>query len=201
MTHFPLFFDLKDKKELIFGGGAFTLQRIEKLKPFSPRITVISQKISDPIKQINGITWEERSFCEKDLDIAPAFVIIAEDKKTTATIYAECKKRQIPVNAVDMPEFCDIIFPSVVSTEHFCIGISSGGISPTATVEFKERIENMLPDNLDAILEWMLPLRDKINNTLPKEKRKSALRQLFNEALTQNRPLKKEEIEITVSSM
>ena len=59
----------------------------------------------------------------------------------------------------------------------------------------------MLPDNLDAILEWMLPLRDKINNTLPKEKRKSALRQLFNEALTQNRPLKKEEIEITVSSM
>lgn len=91
MTHFPLFFDLKDKKVLIFGGGAFTLQRIEKLKPFSPRITVISQKISDPIKQINGITWEERSFCEKDLDIAPAFVIIAEDKKTTATIMPNAK--------------------------------------------------------------------------------------------------------------
>ena len=33
MTHFPLFFDLKDKKVLTFGGGAFTLQRIEKLKP------------------------------------------------------------------------------------------------------------------------------------------------------------------------
>ena len=35
-------------------------------------------------------------FAKKDLDIAPAFVIIAEDKKTTATIYAECKKTADP---------------------------------------------------------------------------------------------------------
>lgn len=197
MTHFPLFLDLKDKEILIFGGGEFALQRIKKLLPFSARLRVISEQISEEIRQMENnetVILEERAFAESDLDRCPPFVIIAEDEEKTAGIYEACRKRHIPVNAVDQPKYCDIIFPSVVSTEHLCIGISSGGISPTATVEFKERIEQMIPENMDGILEWMWELRNDINANLPKEKRKRALRRAFQKAVERNRPLTDEEL-------
>lgn len=198
MTHFPLFLDLKDKEILIFGGGEFALQRIKKLLPFSARLRVISEKISEEIRKMENtetVTTEERAFSESDLERHPPFVIIAEDEEKTAEIYEACRKRNIPVNAVDQPKYCDIIFPSVVSTEHLCIGISSGGISPTATVEFKERIERMIPENMDDILEWMWELRAYINANLPKEKRKRALRTAFQKAMEINRPLTDEELQ------
>ena len=201
MTHFPLFLDLKDKEILIFGGGEFALQRVKKLLPFSARLRVISERISEEIKRTENqgtVILEERAFAETDLDRHPPFVIIAEDEEKTARIYETCKQRHIPVNAVDQPKYCDIIFPSVVSTEHLCIGISSGGISPTATVEFKQRIERMIPDRMDDILDWMWELRNYVNANLPKEKRKRALREAFRKALEQNRPLTEEELQTEI---
>ncbi|MBQ3489226.1 MAG: bifunctional precorrin-2 dehydrogenase/sirohydrochlorin ferrochelatase [Clostridia bacterium] len=201
MTHFPLFLDIKDKEILIFGGGEFALQRVKKLFPFSARLRVISEQICEAIHQLENsesVMLEERAFSENDLDRFPPFVIIAEDEEKTARIYKACQKRHIPVNAVDQPKYCDIIFPSVVSTEHLCIGISSGGISPTATVEFKERIEQMIPENMDGILEWMGELRNDINENLPKEKRKRALREAFRKAMERNRPLTSEELQTEI---
>jgi siroheme synthase-like protein len=196
MTHFPLFLDLKDREVLICGGGAFALQRVEKLKPFMPKIRVVSEEVSDAVRAITGITIEERAFREEDLDTAPAFVVIAEDEETTAKIYAVCQKRHIPVNAVDMPKYCDIIFPSVISTKHLCVGISSGGISPTATVEFKSRIEELLPENLDEILEWMPCAKAYVTDRCEKSVRNAILRQVFREALSLNRPLAESEIDV-----
>ena len=198
MTHFPLFLDLKDKEIIIFGGGEFALQRVNKLLPFSARLRVISEQICEELLRLensDGVILEKRAFSECDLESHPSFVIIAEDEEKTARIYEACRKRNIPVNAVDQPKYCDIIFPSVVSTEHLCIGISSGGISPTATVEFRERIERMIPDNMDTILEWMGELRIYINANLPKEKRKRALREAFRKALEINRPLSFKELQ------
>lgn len=194
MTHFPLFLDLNDKDILIFGGGNFALQRIEKLMPFSPKITVISPSISEAIKSINGINILERDFEKNDLKTPPSFVIIAENEDKTACIYAECKKRHIPVNAVDMPKYCDIIFPSLISSKHLCIGISSGGISPTATVAFKEQIEKLIPQNIDEILEWMPLAREYIKSNVPTQCQRFALRELFKAALDKERPLDESEI-------
>lgn len=204
MTHFPLFLDVKNKEILIFGGGEFALQRVKKLLPFSARLRVISEKISEEIRQMENnetVITEERAFTESDLDRHPPFVIIAEDEEKTARIYEACRQKQIPVNAVDQPKYCDIIFPSIVSTEHLCIGISSGGISPTATVEFKERIEEMIPENIDDILEWMWELRNYINTNLPKEKRKRTLREAFRKAVEYNRPLTPEELHTEIFKM
>ena len=121
------------------------------------------------------------------------FVIIAEDEKTTAEIYAECNHRHIPVNAVDRLEYCDIIFPSVTASENLCIGISSGGLSPTATVEFKERFENQIPENTDEIIEWMPSVKAYVKQTVNASTQKQALREIFKEAIDKNRTLEKYE--------
>lgn len=201
MTHFPLFLNLKNRKILIFGGGNFALERINKLMPFSASLTVISPHISDEIKAIKEIEYCERAFEPRDLDCSPAFVITAEDRETTAGIYAQCNMRNIPVNAVDMPEYCDIIFPCVISTEHLCIGISSGGISPTATVEFKERFAKQIPDNIDEILVRMPSVRQYIKQNAPAQHYKALLRKVFVQALDENRIPDEKEISVLIRAL
>lgn len=194
MTHFPLFTDLMGRSILIFGGKKHALQRIKKLLPFSPVITVISPCISQEIKDIPDIILKERAFLPEDLDEFPVLAIIAESKEITAEIHALCKERHIPVNAVDMPEYCDVIFPSVISSEHLCIGISSGGISPSATLEFKESFEKLIPENIDEILEWMPEAKSIIKENALESRRNALLREAFRTALERKEVLGKNEL-------
>lgn len=194
MTHFPLFMNLQNRRVLIFGGGAFALQRIEKLMPFGAEIFVFSERISDKIKAIKGIVYEETAFSEALLDLAPSFVVIAEDEEKTALIYRECKRRNIPVNAVDMPKYCDIIFPAVYSTERLCVGISSGGVSPTAAVELRDSFSKLVPDGIDEILEWMPVAKAYIYEKADQHNRKQLLRKAFSLASEKNRPLSEKEL-------
>lgn len=189
MTHFPLFTDIGGKTVIIFGGGAHAEQRVEKLLPFSPRLVIISERISEKLKAEAAVECIERPFCERDLLLEPVFVVIAEDEERTALIYEACHRHNILVNAADRPSFCDIIFPSYIATEHLCVAISSGGISPTATVEYKKRIGEMIPDGIDDILLWMGEVRIFVNATLEPSRRRGALRALFCAALDLGRPL------------
>lgn len=200
MTHFPLFTNLEGRNILIFGGGEHALQRVKKLMPFSPEITVISSDILPEIKQLDGVKIIGRDFCVSDLDCSPVFAVIAENEEKTAVIYAECRKRSIPVNAVDMPRYCDIIFPSVISTQHLCIGISSGGISPTATLEFKDRFSSLIPDDIDGILEWMPEAKAYIRQNAPEALHSRLLRTAFALAAEKNRPLTRDELSDIINS-
>lgn len=194
MNHFPLFVNLKGREVKIFGGGDFALQRINKLLPFEASITVISPSISRQIQSIPQITCLEREYLPGDLDSHPALVVIAEDKETTARIYNQCQNRHILVNSVDMPEYCDVIFPAFFTAGHLCVGVSSGGISPTSAVVFRDRFKELVPPDIDHILEWMPAARDFVKNQFSVKTRNSILRQVFTLAMEKNRPLEEEEI-------
>lgn len=143
----------------------------------------------------------ERAFAVEDLSCAPLFVVVAEDEQTTAKIYEECKQRAIPVNAVDMPAYCDLIFPSLFTTENLCIGISSGGKSPTATLHFKDEIKNLVPSGIDQIIDWMVDARERLKTILPKEHLSVALRELFGVSVKNNRPPTADEFAKTIERL
>lgn len=194
MTYFPLFFDLKDRNIVIFGGGRHAYEKIVRLAPFGANIRVVSPRISEQIRAIPGVQIEEREHCAADLEPPITLAILAEDRELNAALRTECKARNIPVNAVDMPELCDAIFPAVIATENLCIGVSSGGASPTAAIEVKRRIEELIPDGVDGIIEWMIPTREWVRENFPSDKRNLVLRCIFSEAFEKNRPLTEEEL-------
>ena len=199
MKHFPLFFNLENKPVLICGGNHHAFQKIQKLMPFGPEITVVSGNISEEISDVSevysNINIIERHFIPEDLDIHPVLVIVTEPVEITRRIYNVCSEKHIPVNAVDMPEYCDVIFPSVVSRENLCIGISSGGISPTATVDLKEKIDGELPSNIDEILEWMPRAREKVKSEVNESQKKRVLRMIYKRAAELDRPLDNAEVQ------
>lgn len=194
MTHFPLYFDLSGRDVLILGGGRHALQRVKKLLPFSPRLTVISEHISEEIRACTGVVCIERAFREEDLESAPVLAIIAEERELSAVIRDACARHRIPVNAVDMPELCDVIFPAVYTTESLSVAVSTGGVSPTAALCLRDSFARSLPDEIDLILEMMPRARDMAKALLPGGDVAPFLREVFDAAVKRGSPFEEAEL-------
>lgn len=198
MAYFPMFIDLNNKPVLIVGGGRVALRKLKKLAPYGAKPVVVAPNILEEITKLSGLTIYDRIFCEKDLDICPELVIAAtDDGELNHQISKLCKEKHIPVNVADDPEQCTFLFPALVQQGNFSAGISTGGASPTAAVYFKERLQALIPENMDTILDWLEEKRQEMKKKIPDQAKRAGLfRQLFDLCLEKNRPLTDREYEL-----
>ena len=176
MAYFPFFIDIKDKNGLIIGGGKHAVGKIEKLLPYEPKLHVITTEISEEVRGItskNEIRVDFRKFQESDLEPRPDFVIIACDMEERKRIANLCRERHILVNSVDDIENCDFIFPSLIQRGKLSIGVMTGGASPVIGMELKKQILELIPDNIEEILEHMERIRPEMKEKYPDEKERA----------------------------
>lgn len=226
MAYFPFFTDISNKKGLIVGGGTVAQRKIEKLLPFGPAITVIAPDFTQEIKEMAARPGQPATpEAAPTMVAAPAtqvaapvqlvarpytpgdeagftFVIAAtNNREVNSLISRRCQEQNIPVNVVDDPELCSFIFPSIVKEGKLTVGISTSGISPTAAIELKNRIRNIIPPTFDEILDYLYNEREIIKQTVKTESERHAiLNQLFNETMIKQRPLTEKETEEIINS-
>lgn len=201
MNYFPMFMNIKDREVLICGGEKHAAEKIERLMPFGAKIRVISENISPKIEAIYGITIEKHRLLKEDLDTFPVFVVAAESESENERIAALCKEKHIPINAVDQPKDCDFFFPSMITTEHLCVGVSTGGVSPTGAIALKNAFSEIIPDSIDEILLWVKSVKEALKNRLTdKNEINKILRLAMAEALKNERVLTKAELENIIAS-
>lgn len=181
MALFPFFVNIENAHGLVIGTGKHAQDKIEKLKPYNPKLTVIS----------------EEEFRESDLEEFPVFVIVAgKDVEQNHRIARMCRKRRILVNVVDDPEYCDFVFPSLISNGNLSVGICTGGASPATGMILKKKIEAQIPENIEEILDFLQEKRPVINQAFPNKKQRFAFYHYISElCMSYNRPL--EEVEFT----
>ena len=125
MALFPFFVNIKEKEGFIIGTGKHAQEKIERLKPFEPKLRVIP----------------EGKFSEKDLESIPAFVIVAgEDAEENHRIARICREKRILVNVVDDQEYCDFVFPSLITHGNLTVGVCTNGASPATGVLLKQKL-------------------------------------------------------------
>ncbi len=174
MKYFPFFIDIENKSGLIVGGGEVAAEKVFRLQPFHSNITVIAPAILDKLLHNKHIQCIERKF--KDDDIYNKFYVIAatNDRQLNKHISDLCKKQGILVNVVDdignlsaplAPKVvddmkqCGFIFPSLVTSGSMCIGISTGGASPSIASIYREKIQKEIPENMEEILLYLAECR------------------------------------------
>ena len=197
MAYFPMFVDLEKKNVLVVGGGMVALRKVQKILPFGAKVTVIAPEIVDKMEQMQSVILKKRPFEPEDLHSEIAMVITAtDDSVLNQQIAALCRERKIPVNVVDDAKECSFIFPAIVQQGDFSVGISTGGASPTAAIYYKERMQELVPDNMDEILDWLEVKRQEMKKTIPQQaKRAGIFRKLFDACLEKQRPLTEEEMQ------
>ena len=181
MGWFPFFIQLEGARGLLVGGGRVALRKAEKLLPFGAQLTVVAPCICPPLAALPGLTLCRRAFADSDLSPAPDFVIAATgDRALDRRIAALCRTRRILVNVVDDPAACGFYFPALVQRGRLCIGISTGGASPTAAAWLRQKIEALLPPGFDGILDRLAARREAVKAEGGSEaKRAERLQQAF----------------------
>ena len=76
---------------------------------------------------------------------------------------ASCKAKGIPVNAADDREECDFFLPGIIKRGDLVVSVSTSGKSPAYSRYLREQIEDVIPDNIEKILDIL----GKLRNTLP----------------------------------
>lgn len=197
MTLFPFFMNIEGAKGIVIGGGKHALEKIERLRPYGPKIHVIAPEFRQEIEENPELELSYRKFEESDLDSMPFFVIVAgEDAEENHKIAALCRARRILVNVVDDQEYCDFIFPSLIAHGSLSVGICTNGASPSTGVLLKRKIQQQIPDNIEEILDFLQEKRPQIMDAIPNKKQRFAFYYTLSEiCMEKNRPLTEKEFE------
>lgn len=165
---YPIFLKVHQFDTLIIGGGSVGLEKLMFLVKSSPkaRVTLVAKTIHHEIKELASshpyINLFERAFFNEDLTGMQMVIIATENQTTNLNIYKEAKSRDILVNVADTPELCDFYLGSIVTKGDLKIAISTNGKSPTIAKRLKEVLNDILPSEIDELLQNMRVIRDKL---------------------------------------
>ena len=176
MDLLPLFHNLRDRRCVMVGGGEIALRKLRQLMAVGAAIEVIAPEINSSIQKLaheSGLTLVNREFEDADLNGAVLVVAATNDIAVNRRVSELAQARNIPVNVVDNPELCSVIFPSIVDRSPVQIAISSAGTAPVLARMLRTRLESSIPAGYGKLAAIAGKYRDhvkrKINDGLSRK--------------------------------
>lgn len=166
---YPIFVKFENFDILIVGGGHVGLEKITSVLNNSPRarVTLVGERIIPEIRafvaNFQHVILLEKSFEPVDLDNKNFAIIATDDKELNRSIKLLAESRKILANVADTPDLCDFYLGSIVQKGDLKIAISTNGKSPTIAKRLKETLNELIPNELDEVLQNMRTIRDRLN--------------------------------------
>lgn len=155
---YPIFLKMNKIQTLIVGGGNVGLEKLTFLLKSSPNsnVVMVAPFFKDEVKILAkefNITlilkaYNEAFLCDKDLVIAAT-----DNLEVNQQIYKDAKRRNLLINVADTPELCDFYLGGIVTKGNVKVAISTNGKSPTTAKRLREFFEEVLPDDVNILVE------------------------------------------------
>lgn len=162
MNRFPLCINLEDKRFLVVGYGRIAKRKLKAISEFTSNIKIITKELTEE-ELGKGIEIVNKCFDEKDLEGVDFVITATGNREQDEAVVASCKAKGIPVNAADDREECDFFLPGIIKRGDLVVSVSTSGKSPAYSRHLREQIEDVIPDNIEKILDIL----GKLRNTLP----------------------------------
>jgi precorrin-2 dehydrogenase / sirohydrochlorin ferrochelatase len=160
MNHlYPVFLKVHELSILLVGGGFVGTEKLAFLLKSSPmaQVTVVStafnEEFMEVAKSAPHVTLIEDAYHEKYLGGKHLVIAATNFPEINKQIHDEAKERFILVNVADTPALCDFYLGGIVTKGNLKIAISTNGKSPTAAKRLRELFEEVLPEEIDDLLE------------------------------------------------
>lgn len=149
------------------GGGNVGLEKLTFLLKSSPsaRVTMVSKDyIAEVIALAEGHKVELIRSPYKKAYLKDKQIVIAttDDLEVNLEVYKDCKDANILVNLADNPKYCDFYMGGIVTKGNVKIAISTNGKSPTAAKRLRQFFEEILPENINELVENLNAYRKTI---------------------------------------
>ncbi len=168
---YPVFLKLDQLETLVVGAGNVGLEKLQSLLSNSPgaKITIVAPEIKDEIRRLvsehSSCRIVQRSFHEADLNDKDLVILATKNRQLHESIQQLAKQKGVIVNVADTPDLCDFYLGSIVQKGSLKIAISTNGLSPTIAKRIKEVINEMIPKEMESVLQNMTAIRQKLNGS------------------------------------
>ncbi len=164
LNTFPLSYKVQGQRIVIIGGGDEALNKVRLVTKTTAQVVIISRVIEADFSGFE-VQVVARGFEPSDLDGA-ALVFVAEESDDAELAKHEARRRNIPLNVVDVPAECDFYTPSIVERAPLTIAISSEGNAPVLARLVRARIEAMLSPGFGKIAKLAGGLRHRVEHLI-----------------------------------
>lgn len=170
MDFLPLFHNLKGRTVLVVGGGEIALRKARLLAEAGAVLRVVSPEVeaqlSELVTQVSG-QMVIRGYVSSDLYGCVLAIAATDDEQLNARVSQDAKSLGMPVNVVDSPDLCTVIFPAIVDRSPLIIAVSSGGDAPVLARLTRARIETWVPAVYGQLAGLAKLFRKRVKAQLP----------------------------------
>lgn len=166
---FPIFLRADKLKLLVVGGGFIGLEKVSTIfrNSNNAQVTLVAPEIRSEIRDLSRqfptqLLLVEKAYDPSDLNDKDVVIAATSIKELNKKVYLDAKAEKILINVADTPDICDFYMSSIVKKGDLKIAISSNGKSPTITKRIRELLEEVLPGEIDDVLENLNQIRDQL---------------------------------------
>ena len=168
MQFLPLFHKLQGRPVLVVGGGEVALRKARLLAEAGACLRVVAPDVRRELQAMAGEQGVfRRGYQSDDLQGVALVIAATDDEPLNARISAEAQALGIPVNVVDAPALCSVIFPAIVDRSPLIVAVSSGGDAPVLARLIRAKIETWIPATYGQLANLGKRFRERVKQLFP----------------------------------
>ena len=173
MQFLPLFHKLQDRTVLVVGGGEVALRKARLIADAGARLRVVAPGVIPELAQLAAQhQLYQRPYAATDLAGVALVIAATDDEHLNAQVSADAYALSLPVNVVDAPQLCSVIFPAIVDRSPLIVAVSSGGDAPVLARLVRAKIETWLPAAYSQLAKLGQRFRNEVKRRLPDVRRR-----------------------------
>ncbi|MEM1322395.1 MAG: bifunctional precorrin-2 dehydrogenase/sirohydrochlorin ferrochelatase [Bacteroidota bacterium] len=166
---YPIFLKVHQLQVLIVGAGEVGLEKLSFMLKSSPdaQVTMIAPEVSEEIRELltrrdYKVRLIERVFEPEDVIDKDLIIAATNNRATNEVIRKHGKAHGKLVNVADTPDLCDFYLGAIVTRGNLKVAISTNGKSPTFAKRFRQLLEEVLPEDVNELLNNLRSIRQKL---------------------------------------